>query len=82
MFGSVARGEDTADSDVDVLIVLDKYTPSEAIKLKQRAARASGVPAPYAAAFSNPDRMTRRQAVVGTLERAAVRKGRRVFVRG
>jgi Nucleotidyltransferase domain len=37
LFGSVARGDDSGDSDLDMMIVLDHYNTADAIDLKHRA---------------------------------------------
>ena len=70
LFGSVARGDDGADSDLDVMIVLDRYDTADAIELKRRAIVSTTVPAPFDVAFSDPERMAQRSGVVGTIERA------------
>ncbi|MFN0091631.1 MAG: nucleotidyltransferase family protein [Acidimicrobiales bacterium] len=44
LFGSVARGDDNADSDVDLLVVLDRYDPADAAALKARAVAAAREP--------------------------------------
>jgi predicted nucleotidyltransferase len=81
LFGSVACGDDTGDSDIDLLIVLDVYSPDKAIELKMRASRTVTVPPPFDAVFTNVERMTSRSRIVGTMERAAATHGRRVFRR-
>jgi predicted nucleotidyltransferase len=42
LFGSVARGEDDADSDIDLLVVLREHSPGRLIELQDRLERASG----------------------------------------
>lgn len=75
LFGSVARGDDNADSDLDLLVVLDSYDPHDAIALKRRAANASTVPAPFDVSFTDQSRMAVRCRVAGTIERAVAREG-------
>jgi len=41
LYGSVARGDDDGDSDIDLLVVLDTYEPRDAINLKTRAIKGS-----------------------------------------
>ena len=81
LFGSVARGDDNGNSDLDLLVVLDHYDPANSINLKRRAQDSTSVPAPFDVAFSDPERMRNRNDVAGTIERAATRDGRREYVR-
>jgi predicted nucleotidyltransferase len=82
LFGSVARGDDGADSDLDVMIVLDRYDTADAIELKRRATVSATTPAPFDVAFSDPDRMVQRSGVVGTLERSVRLDGVLKYRRG
>jgi predicted nucleotidyltransferase len=82
LFGSVARGEDGANSDLDVLVVLDAFDPATSIELKQRAQRAATVPAPFDASFTDVARMASRRHVAGTLERAVDLEGELLYRRG
>jgi predicted nucleotidyltransferase len=70
LFGSVARGDDGADSDLDVMIVLDHSNTADALELKRRALISTTTPAPFDVTFSDPDRLAQRASVVGTIERA------------
>jgi len=81
LFGSVARGDDGGDSDLDLLVVLDTYAPDEAVALKRRAIRAVRSPVPFDVAFTDPERLVHRSRIAGTLERAAIREGRRLYSR-
>lgn len=82
LFGSVARGDDTGDSDLDLLVVLDSYDPTTAIELKQRALRATEAPAPFDVAFTDVNRLATLQQIAGTLERAVLLDGRCLYRRG
>jgi predicted nucleotidyltransferase len=82
LFGSVARGDDGADSDLDVMIVLDHYDTADAIDMKRRATVSTTTPAPFDVAFSDPDRMVQRAGVVGTIERAVRLDGVLKYRRG
>lgn len=42
LFGSVARGDDHAESDVDILVVLREESPARKIELQDRLERAAG----------------------------------------
>ncbi|MFN0027200.1 MAG: nucleotidyltransferase domain-containing protein [Acidimicrobiales bacterium] len=81
LFGSVARGDDDGDSDLDVLVVLDAYDPQDAIALKKRAARTAKAPVPFDACFTDPNRRTTRAPIAGTLERAARTEGHVIYKR-
>jgi predicted nucleotidyltransferase len=82
LFGSVARGDDGADSDLDVMVVLDHYNTADAVDLKRRAIVSTTTPAPFDVTFSDPDRMAERASVVGTLERAVRLDGVLKYRRG
>lgn len=82
LFGSVARGDDNEDSDVDLLVVLPSFDPAETVALKQRVKRGVSVPVPFDVAFTDPERFAERARVAGTLERAAFLEGRVVHGRG
>jgi uncharacterized protein len=47
LFGSRARGKETADSDYDLLVVVPDETPAETIRLTRTCAlsRGTGIPA-------------------------------------
>jgi Nucleotidyltransferase domain len=70
LFGSVATNDDTGDSDLDVLVVLDHYEPGNAIAMKRQAILGVSAPVPFDVAFSDPDRMEQRGRLAGTIERA------------
>jgi uncharacterized protein len=82
LFGSVARGDDNGDSDIDLLIVLPRFDPAETMRLKQRVHRSVSVPVPFDVAFTDPERFAQRSRIAGTLERAALLEGRLVYERG
>ena len=81
LYGSVARGDDDGDSDIDLLVVLDTYEPRDAINLKTRAFKGSTSSAPFDVSFSDPDRYVGRSQIPGTVERATVLDGRCVYRR-
>ena len=49
-------GWDDGDSDIDVLVVLDRYDPSAAIELKVEAFHCSSTAAPFDVSFTDPER--------------------------
>jgi|SRR3954471_5064059 predicted nucleotidyltransferase len=81
LFGSVARGDDDADSDIDLLVVLSDFDPATVIALKLDVLRSVSVPAPFDIAFTDSQRFGERRLIAGTLERAAAREGRVVYER-
>lgn len=81
LYGSVARGDDDGDSDIDLLVVLDTYEPRDAINLKTRAFKGSASSAPFDVSFTDPDRYVSRSQIPGTIERATVLDGRCLYRR-
>ena len=75
LYGSVARGNDDGNSDLDLLVVLDEYDPADAIGLKTTALRAVTSPVPFDVTFTDPARFEERSAVPGTIERATTLEG-------
>ena len=82
LFGSVARGDDGPDSDLDLLVVLGSYDPAAATNLKQKAASQCLTPVPFDVAFTDEIRFHGRARIAGTLERAAATNGRLLYRRG
>lgn len=82
LYGSVARGDDDGNSDIDLLVVVTDLDGTDVLATKQDLLASISVPVPFDVAFTDPDRMARRAAVPGTLERAALREGRLVHGRG
>lgn len=81
LYGSVARGDDDGDSDIDLLVVLDTYEPRDAINLKTQAFKGSASSAPFDVSFTDPDRYVSRSQIPGTIERATVLDGRCLYRR-
>ena len=81
LIGSVARGDDGPDSDIDLLVLLSSYSPADGTRLKGRVYDEVTVPVPFDVAFSDRQRFTHRSRVAGTLERAAVLGRRPVYER-
>ena len=81
LYGSVARGDDGGDSDIDLLVVLDSFDPRDAIDLKVRAFNIATTSAPFDVSFTDPTRYLERSRVAGTIERATVLDGRCLYQR-
>jgi uncharacterized protein len=75
LFGSRARGKETADSDYDLLVVVPDDTPAETMRLTRTCAlsRGTGIPADVIACRRSWFEQGRNQ--VGTLSDKAVREG-------
>jgi predicted nucleotidyltransferase len=62
LFGSVARGEDGPDSDIDLLVVLPHVEPERRHQLMVDLHRALTVPAPVDVFVTDPRELGRRRA--------------------
>jgi len=80
LFGSHARGEAGADSDVDLLIVMAVEGSKRAKQLEIRAA-VHDVHVPKDIIVSRPEEFQWRKDIVGTIERPAALQGRILYVR-
>jgi predicted nucleotidyltransferase len=81
LFGSVARGNDNPDSDIDLLIVVEPHRRTHALELDHTIRRTTDVPAPFDLVFTDPTSMTQRNHIAGSIERAAQTSGRLVHQR-
>lgn len=81
LFGSHARGEARADSDVDLLVVMPVQGSKRQTQLKIRQVL-HDIPVPKDVIVTTPEEFERRRRIVGTIERPAVREGKRLYARG
>jgi len=81
LFGSIARGDATEDSDIDLLVVVDDDTPAEKVTIK--AGRESRRPyrQPADVIPVREDTYRRFSHIVGTLPHAARTEGVVVYQR-
>ena len=78
LFGSHARGAGTADSDVDLLVIMPVEGSKRAKQLQIRAA-VHDVHVPKDILVSRPEEFQWRKDVIGTIEWPAVREGRLLY---
>ena len=75
LFGSHARGEAGADSDVDILVVLEDGADKRGSAIAIRRSL-SDVPMAKDIIVSTPEEIARRGQLVGSVLRPALREGR------
>lgn len=80
LFGSHARGDGTANSDVDLLIVMPVEGSKRAKQLEIRAA-VHDVRVPKDILVSRPEEFQWRKDIIGMIERPAVLEGRILYAR-
>lgn len=79
LFGSVARGEEGPDSDLDFLVVLDHLDPAERARLMGRIRFAIDVLAPIDIYVTDLEEFDRRKDVNGSMLYWPAREGRVVY---
>jgi predicted nucleotidyltransferase len=76
LFGSVARGEIGYDSDIDLLVVFPEVKREDKRRLAINIRRALlGVPVPVDVIVADPDEISRRGKLIGTVLHAALQEG-------
>jgi uncharacterized protein len=81
LFGSVARGEDGPDSDIDLLVVFDRIDPAEKRHMMARIRSAIETFAPVDVTVTDPAEMAERRDEVGSILYWPAREGRAVYRR-
>jgi predicted nucleotidyltransferase len=82
LFGSAARGEAGADSDLDLLVVLDDDAPAEKVSYQAGMAARASYNDPVDIVPCRADTFRRLSRIVGTLPYAARTEGVVVYERG
>ncbi len=80
LFGSYARGEAGPDSDVDLLVVLRQAHDKRQSAIAIRRAL-NDLPIAKDVIVTTPEEIERREHVVGTVLRTALREGRVIYER-
>lgn len=82
LFGSLARGHEDRDSDIDLLVVVDQVAPEDKRDLQVELRRAtSHVPAPADFVVTDVAELERLGDIVGYVFRPALREGEVVYER-
>lgn len=80
LFGSLARGDEHRDSDIDLVVVLPEVTDKHAAAVAVRRAVAA-VPVPLDVIAVDPEELRRRGDEIGSVLRPALREGKVVHDR-
>ena len=80
LFGSLARGNEHNDSDIDLVVVLPEVSDKHAAAVAVRRATAS-LPVPLDIIAVDPDEIRRRGDEIGSVLRPALREGQVVHDR-
>jgi len=81
LFGSVARGDEGPDSDLDLLVVLDHVAPAERARLVSSIRRSISAPAPIDIFVTDPAEYERRKDTIGSIFYWPAREGEVVYER-
>lgn len=81
LFGSVARGDEGPDSDLDLLVVLDHMVPSERARLISSIRRSISAPAPIDIFVTDLAEYERRKDALGSIFYWPAREGEVVYER-
>lgn len=81
LFGSVARGDEGPDSDLDLLVVLDRFDPVERPRLVSTIRRAISARAPIDVFVTDVAEYERRKDILGSTAYWPAREGEVVYER-
>ena len=80
LFGSYARGEENPDSDLDLLVILEKFESARGeSKRLRRALR--GLLTPVDIVIATPQQIERHKETVGLIYRSALKEGKVIYER-
>lgn len=80
-FGSLARGTEGPDSDIDLLVVVDRVSLYEKRKLRSAIRHVVSAPTPLDIHVSDPEEIGRRGHLRGSILYPALREGLVVYER-
>lgn len=78
LFGSVARGDEGPDSDLDLLVVLDEVAPADRHHVTVMTRLAADVPVPMDVVVTDSRELFERRNALGLMQ-AALREGRILY---
>lgn len=81
LFGSVARGDDGPDSDIDLMVVLDSLDYGQRHEWIERAAHSVSFPGSAQIYVTDERECRRRRDVIGSMHYWPLREGRVVYER-
>jgi len=81
LFGSVARGDDGPDSDVDLLVVLPTVDQAQRHALMAKLHTAVSAPVPLDVLVTDPQELKQRKDVIGSFLYWPTREGQVVYER-
>jgi predicted nucleotidyltransferase len=81
LFGSVARGDDGPDSDIDLIVLVSQVDPGEHNKLATRLRRAISAPIAINLLVADTTQFEARRDVIGSFAYWPAREGQVVYDR-
>ncbi|MEO1061333.1 MAG: nucleotidyltransferase domain-containing protein [Actinomycetota bacterium] len=81
VFGSVARGDDGPDSDIDLLVTVPEFEPGQRHLLMGRIRAAISAPVPIDVFVTTPEEFAKRRDVPGSVLYWPAREGKVVYER-
>lgn len=81
LFGSVARVDEAPDSDLDLLVILDRLEPRDRVRLISSIRRAISARAPIDVFVTDLAEYERRKDVIGSMHYWPAREGEVVYER-